>query len=114
MTSTTISVEAQGTTGILRVQGDVTAASDGAFGDAYTEASSAGARAIVLDFSGLDYMNSGGIGVLVTLLVRAQRAGQRLYASGLDAHYRQILSLTRLDEAISVHDTEAAALAAIA
>ena len=32
-------------------------------------------RAVVLDFSGLEYMNSGGIGLLVTLLVRAQRAG---------------------------------------
>ena len=30
----------------------------------------------------LDYMNSGGIGLLVTLLVRTQRAGQRLLAVG--------------------------------
>ena len=50
-------------------------------------------------------MNSGGIGLLVTLLVRAQRAGQRLMAVGLSEHYRQILSLTRLDEAIEIHDT---------
>jgi hypothetical protein len=28
-------------------------------------------------------MNSGGIGLLVTLLVRAQRGGVRLLASGL-------------------------------
>ena len=34
-----------------------------------------GDRTIVLDFAGLDYMNSGGIGLLVTLLVRVQRAG---------------------------------------
>ena len=31
------------------------------------------ARSIVLDFTDLEYMNSGGIGLLVTLLVRAQR-----------------------------------------
>ena len=30
---------------------------------------------VVLDFSKLEYMNSGGIGLLVTLLVRAQRGG---------------------------------------
>ena len=48
-------------------------------------------RTIVLDFSGLDYMNSGGIGLLVTLLVRVQRQGQRLLAFGLSEHYRQIL-----------------------
>jgi anti-sigma B factor antagonist len=57
-------------------------------------------------------MNSGGIGLLVTLLVRVQRQGQRLRAIGLNDHYRQIFSLTRLDEAIGIYDTEAAALAA--
>jgi anti-sigma B factor antagonist len=57
-------------------------------------------------------MNSGGIGLLVTLLVRVQRAGQRLLAIGLDEHYRQILALTRLDEAIGIHKDERAALAA--
>ena len=46
--------------------------------DAYAQAA-AGARSIVLDFGDLEYMNSGGIGLLVTLLVRAQRAGQRLH-----------------------------------
>ena len=35
------------------------------------------ASAVVLDFSKLEYMNSGGIGLLVTLLVRAQRGGGR-------------------------------------
>jgi anti-sigma B factor antagonist len=72
------------------------------------------ARSIVLDFSQLDYMNSGGIGLLVTLLVRTQRAGQKLLAVGLTDHYRQILALTRLDEAIAIHDDEPAALAAAA
>ena len=62
--------------------------------------------------AGLEYMNSGGIGLLVTLLVRAQRAGQRLLAFGLTEHYRQIFELTRLDEAIGIHDDEADALAA--
>ena len=72
----------------------------------------AGTRSIVLDFSDLEYMNSGGIGLLVTLLVRAQRGGQGLHAIGLTDHYRQILALTRLDEAIGIHDDEGAALAA--
>ena len=51
-------------------------------------------------------MNSGGIGLLVTLLVRAQRGGVRLLATGLSEHYRQIFALTRLDEAIEIHDDE--------
>jgi anti-anti-sigma factor len=81
---------------------------------AYLRAGQAGTRAIILDFAQLEYMNSGGIGLLVTILVRAQRASQRLLATGLSDHYRQILSLTRLDEAIEIHENEAAALAAVA
>jgi anti-sigma B factor antagonist len=51
-------------------------------------------------------MNSGGIGVLVTLLIRAKRRRQRLVAVGLSDHYRHIFELTRLDEAIQVFATD--------
>ncbi len=70
--------------------------------------------AIVLNFTDLDYMNSGGIGLLVTLLVRAQRQRQRVLAFGLSDHYRQIFELTRLDEASPSTTTEDEALAAVA
>ena len=105
MTATSIDVERSGEAAVLRVHGDITAASETVFSDAYSEAAASGARSIILDFSDLEYMNSGGIGLLVTLLVRAQREGQQLLATGLNEHYRQILSLTRLDEAIHIHDT---------
>ena len=98
--------------GVITVRGDVTSGSEDALMDAYTRAAEGSPRAILLDFSGLEYMNSGGIGLLVTLLVRANRAKQRLLACGLNDHYRQIFELTRLDEAITIHDNEEAALAA--
>ena len=98
---------------LLRIEGEITSASEKPLMDAYVLATGRGAKAIILDFGGLDYMNSGGIGLLVTLLVRIQRGGQRLLAVGLNEHYRQILSLTRLDEAIAIHDTTEAALAAV-
>ncbi len=97
---------------IIDIDGDVTPASEPALMDAFTAASADGARAILLDFEGLDYMNSGGIGLLVTLLVRAQRAHQALLAFGLSDHYRQIFELTRLDDAIGIHATEEEAVAA--
>ena len=65
---------------MITVHGDVTAASEDALMDAYTRAAEGSPRAILLDFSGLEYMNSGGIGLLVTLLVRANRAKQQLLA----------------------------------
>ena len=100
--------------GVIAIEGDLTAASEDALTAAFMEATSGGERVVLMDFSGLDYMNSGGIGLLVTLLVRANRAKQRLLACGLNDHYRQIFELTRLDEAISIYADEAEAVAAAA
>ncbi|HET9345638.1 MAG TPA: STAS domain-containing protein [Candidatus Limnocylindrales bacterium] len=113
MTTTTIDRARIGDVAILRIAGDVTSASEGDLTGGFGAALDDGARAVVLDFGAMEYMNSGGIGLLVTLLVRAQRAGARLLAIGLSDHYRQILALTRLDEAIEILPDEAAALAAV-
>ena len=106
--------EISGQTRVIDIKGDITAQSEDVLMDAYGRASGDGVRAIVLNFTGLDYMNSGGIGLLVTLLVRAQRQHQQVLAYGLSDHYRQIFELTRLDEAIGIHNDEAGALAAAA
>jgi len=113
MNATSVALERSGVVATLRIAGDVTSASEGELMAGYGRAIDDGARAIILDFSGLEYMNSGGIGLLVTLLVRAQRGGVRLLASGLSDHYREILALTRLDEAIEIHVDERAAVAAV-
>jgi len=98
----------------IAIMGDVTAACEQQLMQAHEQATDGGAKLIVLDFAGMEYMNSGGIGMLVTLLVRAQRRQQRIAAVGLTDHYRQIFQLTRLDEAISLHDDVEGALRALA
>jgi anti-sigma B factor antagonist len=96
---------------VIDIEGEITSFSEDKIRRAHEEAGE-GAEAVVLNFEGLQYMNSGGIGLLVTTLIRAQRAGHDLRAYGLSDHYRQIFSLTRLDEAIVIYDDEAAAVAA--
>lgn len=98
---------------IIDIAGQVTAFAENVLMDAYTEASNETTRAVILNFSELEYMNSSGIGLLVTLLIRAQRQKQQLLAYGLNDHYRQIFDLTRLDEAIALYPGEAEALAAV-
>ena len=97
---------------VIDVHGEITAFAEDALHRAHEEASAGAVRAVILNFSGLDYMNSGGIGLLVTTLIRAQRAGHKLLAYGLSSHYREIFSLTRLDEAIEILPDEEAAVAA--
>jgi anti-sigma B factor antagonist len=93
---------------VVDIKGEVTAACEPVLMSAY-EAAGATPK-LVLNFAGLEYMNSGGIGMLVTLLVRANRQRQQLAAFGLSDHYREIFELTRLDEAITIYDSEEAAL----
>ena len=102
------------TASIVDISGEITSASEGPLMEAYEEAAAEKTRVVILNFTALEYMNSGGIGLLVTLLVRANRLKQQLFALGLSDHYREIFELTRLDEAITIYDDEASALAAAA
>ncbi len=96
----------------IDVEGELTAFAEGVLMDAYGQASGGRVRAIVLNFEGLEYMNSSGIGLLVTLLIRVNRDKQRLLTYGLSEHYRNIFQITRLDDAIGIYDSEEEAVRA--
>ena len=97
---------------IIDVQGDLTAFAEKVLMDAYNQASDGQQRAIILNFENLEYMNSSGIGLLVTLLIRINREKQQLLTYGLSDHYRSIFQITRLDDAIAIHDSEEEAVKA--
>ena len=99
-------------TSIIDIQGEMTAVAEDALMAAYRKANQPGTQAIILNFSGLEYMNSSGIGLLVTLLIRINRQKQRLLSCGLSEHYQHIFKLTRLTDVIGIYETEADALAA--
>lgn len=101
-------------TSVIDIEGDASAFAEPVLMQAYTQANTATTRTFILNFSGLEYMNSSGIGLLVTLLIRINRQKQHLLAYGLSEHYQHIFALTRLNEAIGLYPDEAAALAAAA
>lgn len=98
---------------LIEISGELTGAAEKMLMEAYTQAVTPETRTIILNFEQLIYMNSSGIGLLVTLLIRATRQGQRLATVGLNAHYCHIFELTSLNEAIGIYPTEADALAAL-
>ena len=97
---------------VIDVKGELTAFAEGVLMQAYTQASDGGVRAIVLNFEGLEYMNSSGIGLLVTLLIRVNREKQKLLTYGLTEHYQNIFQITRLDDAIGIYESEEEAVRA--
>ena len=100
------------TTSIIDIQGDISAFAEQELMRAYNEANTPTTRTIILNFTGLEYMNSSGIGLIVTLLIRINRQKQRMLAYGLNDHYQHIFELTRLNDAIKIFDSESAAVAA--
>lgn len=99
---------------IIDINGEITRHAEERLSAAFEEASENGVQTILLNFAGMEYMNSSGIGLLIMLLIRAQRQGQQLMAYGLREHYAQIFELTRLNEAIQVYKSEDDALQAAA
>jgi anti-sigma B factor antagonist len=98
---------------VIDISGELNGGGEEALMAAYTAASNGRTQTIILNFTNLEYMNSSGIGLLVTMLIRVQRNKQRLLAYGLSDHYQQIFELTRLNEAITIFDDEQAALTAV-
>jgi anti-sigma B factor antagonist len=96
----------------IDVQGELTAFAESVLMDAYNQASDGQVRAIILNFEDLEYMNSSGIGLLVTLLIRINREKQQLLTYGLSDHYKSIFQITRLDDAITICDSEEEAVRA--
>ena len=99
---------------VLDLGGDVTSQADAELAAAYDEAITHAPDAVLLDFSSVEYINSTGIAVLVSLLARAQREGRRMAACGLTPHYVEIFTVTRLADFIELYPDEQAALHGLA
>lgn len=97
---------------VIDIQGEITSFTEKTLTEAYEQAVQGNFRTIVFNFSEMTYMNSFGIGMLVTLLIRARREGKNIAGYGLDEHYRNIFEITRLNQVIPIYSTETIALAA--
>jgi anti-sigma B factor antagonist len=68
---------------------------------------------VVLDFAAVEYINSTGIALIVSVLARARAERRKVVASGLSDHYREIFDITRLSDFIELFATIDGALSQI-
>jgi len=99
--------------GVIEIAGEVTGFAENVLMEAYRQVVDQGCSKIILNFKNMEYMNSSGIGLLVTLLVRASRSGYQLAAVELRSHFRRVFGLTRLQEVMPVYDSEEEAISAL-
>ena len=96
---------------IIDLHGEINAFAEDVLNSAYTDAESRKSDVILLNFSDVDYINSTGIALIVSLLARARKSKRRLLACGLSNHYVEIFQITRLVDFMNVFPDEKSALA---
>ena len=69
------------------------------------------ARQVVLNLSGVSYIDSGGLGTLVGVYSSARAAGADIKLTGLGQRLRDVLQITKLVTVFEVYDTEQEAIA---
>jgi len=95
---------------VIDLQGEINAQADQALNQAYAEADIQNPDVIVLNFSGVDYINSTGIALIVGLLAQTRKTHRRLVVYGLSDHYVQIFQITRLSDFMDIYQDESSAL----
>jgi len=70
-----------------------------------------GDRRLLVDFSRTGYIDSSGLGALVSISKRIREAGGELRLSGLNDDLRSLFELTKLDTLFAITETPEQALA---
>jgi len=75
---------------IVDLPAQIDSTAEEALNVAYADASGGAEKRLVLNFSGVDYLSSTGIALIVGILARSRKEGRQVAASGLSDHYREI------------------------
>ena len=87
----------QGDTVVIGVEGQLVAGNRQQLREAVTGEIERGARSFVIDFADTGYVDSAGLGALVSLSKRIREANGTLRLTNLNEDLRMLFELTRLD-----------------
>jgi anti-anti-sigma factor len=90
-------------TRIIQVTGPVTLPNLPAFQDELRRGGMP--KASILDLSGVDYMDSAGLGAVINYFTHCQRNGIRLMVAGVTPRVRELFKVTKVDSVLAMVDT---------
>jgi anti-sigma B factor antagonist len=96
---------------VVKVEGQLIVGNRQELKDLVTAALDHGDRRILIDFSQTGYIDSSGLGALVSISKRVREAGGDLRLSGLNEDLRSLFELTKLDTLFAIAETPQQALA---
>lgn len=95
---------------ILAFGGDISSASKDTILNAYRGLD--GAAVVLLDFTGVDYINSSGIAIIIQVLLEAAKTGkQSIWIFGLSLHFQKVFIMVGINRYAALHKDEASAFA---
>jgi len=67
---------------------------------------------VLLDFTGVSYINSSGIAIIIQMLLEASKAGSRTVGIfGLSPHFQKVFTMVGIQKYAALYSDEASALA---
>ena len=64
-----------------------------------------GAKFVVVNLESVRYVNSSGIGVLITVLTKSRNSGGEVYLVNPSEHVKKLLIITKLQAIFSIEDS---------
>jgi anti-sigma B factor antagonist len=101
----------QGDVSIVEIDGQLIVGNRQELKQKMLEALDAGARKLVVDFTKTGYIDSSGLGVLVSLSKKIREQGGELRLAALNEDLRTLFELTKLDTLFQIAGTREQALA---
>lgn len=95
---------------VVEVDGELIVGNRQELKDLVLDRLEAGDQRFLIDFSRSGYIDSSGLGVLVSLSKKIREAGGSLRLAGLNEDLRTLFELTKLDTLFQIADTRARAL----
>ena len=104
-------IETAGDVVVISVVGQLVVGNRQEFKQAVLDEVELGARRILIDFTETGYVDSSGLGALVSLNKRVREVGGELRLAALNEDMRTLFELTRLDTLFRLYASRAEALA---
>jgi anti-sigma B factor antagonist len=96
---------------VVQVEGQLVVGNRQELKDLVQAALDRGERRLLIDFSRTGYIDSSGLGALVSMSKKIREAGGELRLSGLNEDLRSLFELTKLDTLFAIAETPKQALA---
>jgi len=89
---------------VMRIEGDFLSEEDHeTFRENIYSLAKEGTMHVVIDLSGVKYINSCGLGSLVCALTTLRKVGGNLRLVGVGAHVRELFAITQLDRIFAIY-----------